>query len=271
MNVYYTKSKRTQGFYPGLTYVDNYSLLHRIHPLVKLVLLLSFSLTVLALPSLSGTGLLFCLLILAYPLAGLGMTFFLRKLRFILIFGLFIFVIQVLAVKEGILLWRISFGPVYMPVWSDGFRGGLGMMLRFLNIIGASYLFVAITDPNRLAYALMQVGLPYRLGFMLITALRFIPLFHLELAQVKNAQMAKGIDLEGLSPRKLLAAVKYLYVPLVISALSKVDMLTISMENRAFGRYATRTYMHTQALSREDKIALLAMPLFFLIIFLIFQ
>jgi len=59
-------------------------------------------------------------------------------------------------------------------------------MLRFLNIIGASYLFVATTDPNRLAYALMQAGLPYRYGFMLITALRFIPLFQLELAQVRN-------------------------------------------------------------------------------------
>lgn len=43
--------------------------------------------------------------------------------------------------------------------------------------------------------------MPYRFGFMLITALRFIPVFQLELEQVKNAQMAKGIEMEGLSPQ----------------------------------------------------------------------
>ncbi|MGI6708007.1 MAG: hypothetical protein ACOX33_02585 [Dethiobacteria bacterium] len=41
---------------------------------------------------------------------------------------------------------------------------GLLLVFRFLNIIGSSYLFVATTDPNRLAYALMQAGLPYRYG-----------------------------------------------------------------------------------------------------------
>ena len=213
--------------------------------------------------------LLFCLLLVFYGLAGLGLAFFSRKLRFILLFGLLIFLVQVLSVKEGILLQQLYLGPVCLPIWSKGLWGGLSMMLRFVNIIGSSYLFVATTDPNRLAYALMQAGLPYRFGFMLITALRFIPVFHLELEQVKNAQMAKGIELEGLAPRKLLRAVRYLLVPLVISALSKVDFLTISMESRAFGLYPARTYMYSQALSRNDKIAIVSVPLLFLLFYLL--
>lgn len=189
-----------QAIYPGLTYVDSSSFLHRLHPLVKLVLLFSFSFTVFALSSLVGEVLLFCLLVAALPLAGLGPAFFFRKLRFILFFGFFIFLVQLLAVREGLLLWQLALGPLTLSLWSAGFLGGLAMMLRFLNIIGASFLFVATTNPNRLAYALMEAGLPYRFGFMLITALRFIPLFQLELTQVRNAQLAKGIDLEGLSP-----------------------------------------------------------------------
>jgi len=252
-----------KGFFPGLTYVDQCSRLHRVHPLVKLVLLLSFSLTVFAVPSCLGGIILFGLLLIGYGLAGLGLGFFTRKLRFILVFGLFIFLIQLIAVKEGVLLWQLFLGPIYFSVWSEGLFGGLRMMLRLVNIIGSSYLFVATTDPNRLAYALMQAGLPYRFGFMLITALRFIPIFQLELEQVRNAQMAKGIEMEGLSPRKLLRAVRYLLVPLVISTLSKVDYLTISMESRAFGLYPARSYQHSQALSRNDKIALFVVPLFF--------
>jgi energy-coupling factor transport system permease protein len=264
-----TTSSAVKGFFPGLTYIGQRSLLHWVHPLVKLVMLFSFSLTVFAVPSIAGGIILFFLLLVFYSLAGLGLVFFSRKLRFILVFGFFIFLVQVLAVKAGALLWQLSLGPVCLSVWSEGFLGGLSMMLRFLNIIGSSYLFVATTDPNRLAYALMQAGLPYRFGFMLITALRFIPVFHLELAQVKNAQMAKGIELEGLSPRKLFRAVRYLLVPLVISALSKVDFLTISMESRAFGLYPDRTYLHSQILSRKDKLAIAAVPLFFLFFYLI--
>jgi energy-coupling factor transport system permease protein len=244
---YKGSSSGTQGSYPGLTYVDNHSRLDRIHPLVKLVLLFSFSVTVFAVFSIPGQGFLFGLLLVSYALAGLSGTFFLRKLRFIFVFGFFIFLVQALAVKEGVLLWHLSWGPVYLSLWSEGLQGGLKMMMRFINIVGSSYLFVATTDPNKLAYALMQVGLPYRFGFALITALRFIPVFHLELEQVRNAQMAKGIELEGLSPRNLLRAVRYLFVPLVISALSRVDNLTISMEGRAFGLYPVRTYMSSQS------------------------
>lgn len=274
MNLYRnTVSNRTssmeKGFFPGLTYVDSYSLLHRIHPLVKLVFLFSFSLTVFAVSSFTGGMILFCLLLVLYGFSGLGLTFFSRKLRFIFIFGFLIFLVQVLVVKEGVLIWQLYLGKVSLTVWSEGFWGGLSMMLRFVNIIGSSYLFVATTDPNRLAYGLMQVGLPYRFGFMLITALRFIPVFQLELAQVRNAQMAKGIELEGLSPRKLLRAVKYLLIPLVISALSKVDFLTISMESRAFGLYHTRSYLHSQVLSRNDKTAIFAVPFIFLVFYFI--
>ena len=82
--------------------------------------------------------------------------------------------------------------------------------------------------------------------------------------------MAKGIELEGLSPRNLLRAVRYLFVPLVISALSRVDNLTISMEGRAFGLYPVRTYMSSQTLSTKDKLAILVTPLFFLFLYFIF-
>lgn len=265
-NTIYSKTSATiKEFFPGLTYVDNGSRLHRMHPLVKLVLLISFSLTVFAVPSYAGGIILFCLLLVSYSLAGLDLAFFSRKLRFILVFGLLMFMVQVIAVKEGALLGQVHLGPVCLSVWSEGLKGGLSMMLRFINIIASSYLFVVTTDPNRLAYALMQAGLPYRFGFMLITALRFIPVFHQELEQVKNAQMAKGIEMEGISPRNLVKAVKYLLVPLVITVLSKVDYLAISMESRAFGLYPGRSYLYSQPWAKSDKISVIAVPLGFLL------
>ncbi len=256
------------SFFSGLTYVDGTSFLHSLHPLVKLTALIFYSLAVFTAPSLKSGIVLFLILMLSYRAGSLGWGFFSRKLRFILIFALFILLVQIIWVREGYLILRLDLGIISPAIWSEGLWGGLIIMLRFINVIGSSYLFVATTDPNKLGYAFIQAGLPYRIGFMFITALRFIPVFYHDLAQVKNAQMAKGIDLQEISPKGLLKAIKYLMVPLVISALSRIDTLTISMESRAFGLHGKRSYLVTQSLSRKDKLVMASFPLIFVLFFL---
>lgn len=244
--------------------------MHRLHPLLKLELLLCFSLLVFTLSHYLCGLFLFALLLAGYRAAGLGFSFFWRKLRFIFIFSVLIFLVHIIFVQEGALLWQKNLLGLRFEIWSLGLNHGLLLVSRFLNIIGSSYLFVAATDPNRLGYALMQAGLPYRYGFMLITALRFIPLFFLELEQVRHAQMAKGIDIEKVSLRNFSLMVRYLFVPLVLSALSKVDALTISMEGRAFGLYPRRSFLEKQPFTGRHRLAavvvfLFSMGLFFLL------
>lgn len=241
-----------RGFLPGLIYMPAETPFHCLHPLIKLELLICYSILVFALPHYLSGLCLFVLLLAAYQAAGLGLTFFWRKLKFIIVFSALIFFVHIIFVHEGVLLWQSSLFGLRLEIWSSGLSDGLSLVFRFVNIISSSFLFVAATDPNRLAYALMQAGLPYRFGFMLITSLRFIPLFYMELSQVRNAQMAKGIDLEGLSLKKFSQIIRYLFVPLVISALSKVDSLTISMESRAFGLYPQRTYLEQQPFTKAN-------------------
>jgi energy-coupling factor transport system permease protein len=106
---------------------------------------------------------------------------------------------------------------------------------------------------------------------MLITALRFIPVFHQELNQVRYAQMAKGIELEKTSLRGLGQYVYYLLIPLVISALEKVDSLTISMESRAFGLHPSRTYLTRETLRATDWLVLAFMLVIFLVLYIIYR
>ncbi len=257
-------NKGAAFFSPGLSYVPGATFAHRIHPLIKLLVLILFNLAVfLITPFLAGLILL-GILLAAYRAAGLGFSFFWRKLRIIIIFSLMILLVQILFVREGYLLGEVLFWGFRLRIWSTGLFDGLSFSLRFINVIASSFLFVTITDPNRLAYSLMQAGLPYRLGFMLITALRFIPVFHQELNQVRYAQMAKGIELQKITLRGLGQYVYYLLIPLVISALEKVDCLTISMESRAFGLYPSRTYLTRETLKATDWLVLalaLALPL----------
>jgi energy-coupling factor transport system permease protein len=130
-----------------------------------------------------------------------------------------------------------------------------------LSVVLLSYLFVLTTEPNDLAYALMCAGLPYRYGFALITALRLVPVFEEEGRIVYNAQLARGVEYDVRSPRRLVVLGRQFFLPLLVSALGKVDTLAVSMEGRCFGRYPTRTFLREVHVSRLDWLAMAALGL----------
>lgn len=238
-------------------YLSGASPVHRLNPLVKAVVLLAFTVSCFALSTPARGSLLFLILLLCYRLSGYGLGFFARKLRLILTFCGIILAVQLLFWHEGPVFFSFVLMGRRFAFFQEGLVRGVSISLRFLNIVGSSYLFVSTTDPNQLAYSLMQAGLPYRYGFMLITALRFAPLFRLELQQVRNAQMVKGVDLQGKSFRDIIRQARLTLLPLLVSALEKVDSLAMSMEGRAFGLYPTRTYLVSHAVTRKDLAVML--------------
>jgi energy-coupling factor transport system permease protein len=136
-------------------------------------------------------------------------------------------------------------------------RTGVYVSGRFLSVILLSYLFVLTTDPNDLAYALMRAGLPYRYGYALITALRLVPTFEQEGQIVYSAQLARGVQYDIRSPRRLLSLARQFFLPLLVSALGKVDVLAVSMEGRCFGKHPQRTFLRGVRATWRDAVVLL--------------
>jgi len=191
------------------------------------------------------------LLLLGFPLAGvrLGRV---RGTRLFVSTALLLGLLQVLFVREGATL--VEIGPLL--VTGGGLARGVYVAGRFLSVILLSYLFVLTTEPNDLAYALMRAGLPYRYGFALITALRLVPAFEQEGQVVYNAQLARGVRYDVRSPRRFLTLARQFVLPLLVSALGKVDALAVSMEGRCFGKYPTRTFLRqTRATWRDGGAA----------------
>jgi energy-coupling factor transporter ATP-binding protein EcfA2/energy-coupling factor transporter transmembrane protein EcfT len=244
-------SPRVLGFQPG------HSFLHSLNPLCKAFLLVLITVLAFSASGISRQAVLSASLVLGAALSGAGFDRFRRRLRVLTVFSATVLLAQMFFFKQGTPIPLFSLGRVSVVVWSQGLVRGIGLALRFLNVIFTSFLFVVTTDPNHLAYSLMQAGLPYRYGFMLVVALRFIPIFGYEMVQVRNAQLSKGIDVGSAGLKSLPRYVKYTVMPLVISALEKVDNLTISMEGRAFGLYRDRTYRVSFAITWRDWVATL--------------
>ena len=140
----------------------------------------------------------------------------------------------------------------------DGLLIGFVAALRFLTVILISALFIVSTDPVALVYSLMRAGIPYRYGFMVILMMRFASVFALEVKTVCNAQKMRGLQIDEAGVKGLLRSIRYTIVPLIVSALSRVDGLVVSMEGRAFGYAKTRTFVIQDRFSSFDKALILA-------------
>jgi energy-coupling factor transport system permease protein len=225
--------------------------LHAATPTANLVLLAGLVGVVLASPSVAvRLGALGAVLLFA-GWSGVPVGAFLRGLRFVLVFAVVLFVAQALSIREGTPL--IEGVPRFTDV---GLLAGAGMALRFLVVLSSSLLFVHVVDPDRLAGALIRCGIPYRYGYLLILSLRFVPFFRHELRVVREAQRVRGLRPSVRSLRGIRRAIRYTFVPVLVSGLMRVDSIALSMKGRCFGLYRRRTAPRRERLRAADGIAL---------------
>ena len=234
-----------------ITYHAGNSILHRLHPLAKGAWLVAGTilLFVVRIPwaVLAATA----LLVAAFPLARLPLVRT-RGIRTLGLTALLLALLQIAFVRRGPVVARL--GPLTLT--QGGLEAGTYVAGRFTSAVLLSYLYVLTTDPNDLAYALMRAGLPYRYGFALISALRLVPTFEQEGQIVYHAQLARGVRYDVRSPRRFLTLARQFFLPLLVSALGKVDALAVSMEGRCFGKYPTRTFLRQARWTGRDGAAM---------------
>jgi energy-coupling factor transport system permease protein len=105
--------------------------------------------------------------------------------------------------------------------------------LRLLAIGTAFFLLFQTTPPEALSNALLKMGVPYPFAFVLSASMQFVPVLVRRLANIRDAQRARGIPIEG--GLSLLTHLPALAGPLLIQAFKFADELAEAMEARGFG------------------------------------
>ncbi|MHA2426138.1 MAG: energy-coupling factor transporter transmembrane component T family protein [Candidatus Thorarchaeota archaeon] len=250
----------------GVGYSPGDSVLHRLNPLLKFFGLIAITVGIVIFPSMMFSAILLILVVLGFVIARVQPKLSKGRTKFVLIFSLLLLLVQILVTPNGTILFFVvpnvgTIGP-YIPVTTYGIERGLVISIRFLLIVLSSMLFVSITDPTLLAHSLAKIRIPYRYTFSLIIALRFLPLFDLENQVVRMAQKSRGLSSDVGSPKKLLRTVRYTFFPLLVSALSRVDVLAMSMDGRGFGYAEHREYVRKSGWRVIDSIAVLVIIAF---------
>ena len=242
----------------ALGHITGESILHRMNPAGKFLSLIFVMTGILLYPSLVLSAFLIIMVLLGFAISGASLKLSSRRVRFILIFSLLMFVLQVLITINGDILFFIipdlgAVGPA-LPVTNYGLERGFIIAMRFLLVVLSSMLFISVTDPTLLAHSLTRFRIPYRYAFGLVIALRFLPIFDAETDVVRMSQRSRGISIDIGSPSRLLRTLRFTFFPLLVSALSRVETLSNSMDTRGFGYQDTRTYLRESNWNVSDLI-----------------
>lgn len=131
--------------------------------------------------------------------------------------------------------------PFFGSYTVDGFYLGLVFWLRLSSIILMAMLFVTTTSSAEIMRGLQKLGVPFRFCFMLTMSLQLIPITAREAGIIASAQRARGLPektiidkLKGLVP---------MFVPMVVSSLSRMEVMSMALESRAFGNTKHPTEM----------------------------
>lgn len=127
-------------------------------------------------------------------------------------------------------------------IYREGLEYGAVQALRSGIMLSLGLLVSWTSDPRKLLRSFLAWKMPYELAFMLITALRFLPVIFQETAVVLTAQRLRGFKpLRTLSPRRLMQTAFQTLFPILARTLRRAATLAASVESRGFGRDARCT------------------------------
>lgn len=197
----------------------------------------------------------------ALPLAGVAM----RRRGWLLVLGLL-----------GVTVWATVFSQAifYRPAgespWGEvlgvrfyagGAAYGLVQSLRLVSGVLGGLAVCLSTSPERLLAALVRLRVPLAVGFMTVTALRFLPVMLDEMAAVRRARALRGYRFRVVGPRGgLLGSLRLELAalePILAAALRRAGNLATSVASRGFDPLGRRTYYPALRLRGGEQAAIL--------------
>jgi len=248
------------------------TLVHRIDPRAKLIVLIMVSIVSITIDNPVSLVAIFALSLIGYPLARIpGKNIkLLVILLALLIWGTIYSQALFYQLHPRTILFTIldenAFGFKWegLHVFAEGIEYGAVQSMRLSTTTALALLVYWTTDPSAMLSALIALKVPYGLAFMVITALRFVPLLIGEAITVFRAQRLKGYA--PFKPTNTFRTIFLALVPILANCIRRAAKLAVSVEGRSFQPHGPRTSFKGNRLKFKplDKLliacSLLALP-----------
>ncbi len=240
-------------------YFPGNSILHRLDPRVKVLLLFFFLIEIFLFSNAVAYGIFSAVAFALMLLSGIPLGMLLRSLKPLWWIILFTFVIHLFS-NPGTPIAKFWW---FTLTW-EGIRMGCFISLRLVLLILMSSLLTFTTSPLKLTDALESLLSPFRrfglpaheLAMMMTIALRFIPTLIEETDKIMKAQQSRGADFTTGNVMKRLRNMVPILVPLFLSAFRRADELAMAMEARCYRGGVGRTQMKSLKTGGVDYLAI---------------
>lgn len=241
-------------------YYDSASVLHRLDPRIKIVLMILLIVFIFISGNAYSLGLMTASVVAILLVSRVPFKLFLKNIKAILPVLILTGIINLFygeVTETNVLLefWKIT-------ITTDGVYRAVFMALRIVLLILTSSVLTYTTTPNDLTDALESLLSPLKfiglktavhtLAMMMTIALRFIPTLIEEAEKIMNAQKARGADLESGGLIKRVKALVPILIPLLISSIRRAYELAEAMECRCYNGGEGKTRMKQMKLHLRD-------------------
>ena len=249
-------------------YFPGNSILHRLDPRIKILLMLAFVVLVFFAKNLASFAYLVLILTALTAVSRIKLSVLLRGLKPVVFIALFTAIINLFWTKgeTPLVAWK------FIEIYPEGIWRAVFLIVRIAALVlGTSLLLTYTTTPMELTDALESLLSPlkkirvpvHEFAMMMSLALRFVPTLIEETEKIINAQKARGADFEtGGLIRRAKALVPVL-IPLFVSSFRRATELATAMECRCYTGGEGRTRMNALKLHARDLIVFFIALLFF--------
>ncbi len=259
------------GFTRLFSYEKRDSVIHKMHPLTKILITLFISIGVAIAEELYTLLFLFTITVILWYLSNPSED----RLR----------LLTILLITQWILIgWGQSFlNPAYTSpylhrvyvfpqpirevmgitaITTEGFRYGLFQGIRVITAMSAAILLITTTHPSEILYGLKYFQFPIELNFMIAIVLRSIPEILAKSTLVLAAERARGLRIVPKISTNIFSVIKELtrafivvilaFIPIIIESVRSGRQLALAASVKAFRAYKERTYYNTVPLRGRD-------------------
>lgn len=238
-------------------YIPKESIVHRLDPLTKLILLIVLSTQAVLSREPVLSAIVIVISIGLYVLAKLP----LKVVATFVGYWAFMFVIAFMS-------YGWSYRDVGSVVWSIGWIHftdyaiylSISVVLRLLSILVLGLMFYCSTTQRDVIAGLRKLRVPNAATFVFALSIRSLSILYDDYRRIREAQMARATEFERGNFIVRLRKMMMLLAPLIVTALARVGTMSSSIEARGFRvSGGKRTAYYSPKMSRLDYLVLLAL------------
>ncbi len=151
--------------------------------------------------------------------------------RTAIVVGAVLIVTWLFFTRNGTPVFRIWDG-IYL--YDQSISLAISFLFRLWALLVSTMVFLVITRENEFISGLRKMRVPFSISLMLALVLRFIPMLFSETQQIREAQMARGLELEKIGLFDRMKKFVAIIIPWLVISMKTVSSFTLAISSRGF-------------------------------------